>query len=237
MTEDKETKVKCLVACEESQRTTIEMRKLGIEAYSCDLIECSGGYPEYHIKGDCVPLLNGHCSFKTCDGHIHTISSRWDLIIAHPPCTYLTVSGNRWFDVTKYGQKAIKRIADRNDAVQFFMKFVNADCEYKAIENPIGYMNTHYRKPNQIIQPYQFGEPFTKSTCLWLFNLPNLKPTNILEKPVAGWNNTYIPKSGKMATRTFNTSGKILAWNNPETARLRSQTPYGVARAMADQWG
>ena len=169
---------KVLVACEESQAVTIEMRNEGIEAYSCDIIDCSGGHPEWHIKGDCLPLLNGNCEFETVNGEKHTIDGKWDLIIAHPPCTYLTVTGNRWFNVERSGEKALKRIADREEAAKFFMAFVNADCDRIAIENPVGYMNSHYRKPNQIIQPYMFGDPAEKKTCLWLKGLPNLVPVN-----------------------------------------------------------
>lgn len=158
--------MKVLVACEESQRVCLAFRQLGHEAYSCDIIDCSGGHPEFHIKQDVIPLLNGFCKFKTMDDIEHQINSKWDLIIAHPPCTYLTVSGNRWFNVEKYGEKALKRIQDRELAKQFFMSFINADCEKIAVENPIGVMNTCYRKPDQIIQPYWFGHPEKKSTCL-----------------------------------------------------------------------
>ena len=151
-----------LIACEESQKVCMEFRKLGHRAFSCDIVECSGGHPEWHIQGDCLPLLNGCCKFKSADGKVHSIERKWDLIIAHPPCTYLTVTGNRWFNVEKYGEKAIKRIADREEAAKFFMTFVNADCDKIAIENPIGFMNTYYRKPDQIIQPWMFGDPFEK---------------------------------------------------------------------------
>lgn len=162
--------MKILIACEESQRVCTEMRKLGHEAYSGDIQEPSGGHPEWHIQGDCLPILspnNGKIIFSTVDKVEHQIN-RWDLIIAHPPCTYLTNTGNRWFNVEKYGEKAIKRLADREEAIRFFMEFVNADCDHIAIENPIGCMSTRYRKPEQIIQPYEYGDPERKSTCLWL---------------------------------------------------------------------
>ena len=147
--------MKILVACEESQAVTIELRRLGHEAYSCDIQECSGGHPEWHIKGDVLPLLNGDCEFNTMDGERHTISGRWDMLIAFPPCTDLTVSGARHF--------AKKRADGRQQAsIDFFMKFANAHCDMIAIENPVGIMSTRFRKPDQIINPYQFGHPETK---------------------------------------------------------------------------
>lgn len=181
--------MKVLVACEESQAVCKAFREKGHEAYSCDIIECSGGHPEWHIKQDVLPLLNGAKNkdkdvvwlFETGDGAVHELPYKWDLIIAHPPCTYLTVAANKLYNVEKYGDKALKRIADREKAVDFFMKFVEADCDKKAIENPIGVISTRYRKPDQIIQPYQFGHPVRKSTCLWLYGLKPLAPTNIVE--------------------------------------------------------
>ena len=220
--------MKILVACEESQAVTIELRKLGHEAYSCDIIECSGGHPEWHIKQDVIPLLNGNCEFQTMDGTGHGVSGKWDMIIAFPPCTYLTVTGNRWFNVERYGEKAIQRHKDREEAIKFFMSFANADCDKIAIENPIGIMSTTWRKPNQVINPYEFGDPFEKKTCLWLKGLPDLKPTNIVERP---------PR------KQFD-SGKSMpswyadAWHLPkeERAKLRSKTFPGIAKAMAEQW-
>ena len=122
-------------------------REKGHNAYSCDIIDCSGGHPEWHIKQDVIPLLNGNCTFTTEDGISHTIENKWDMIIAFPPCTYLTVSGNRWFNEEKYGDKARQRKLDREEAVEFFMKFANADCDKIAIENPVGVMSTRYKKP------------------------------------------------------------------------------------------
>ena len=175
--------MKVLIACEESQRVCAAFRELGHEAYSCDIVECSGGHPEWHIQGDCLPLINGNCEFETIDGEKHVIEGKWDLIIAHPPCTFLTCTGNRWFNVERYGEKALKRIEDREEAVKFFMAFVNADCDKIAIENPVGVMSTRYRKPNQIIQPWMFGDAVEKKTCLWLKGLENLKPTDVVEPP------------------------------------------------------
>lgn len=226
--------MRVLVACEESQEVCKAFRARGHEAYSCDLQECSGGHPEWHIKRDCLPLLDGNCAFTTVGGVQVTISGKWDLIIAHPPCTYLTVTGNRWFNVDKYGNKAIQRLKDREDAVKFFMKFINADCPKIAVENPIGYMSTHYRKPDQIIQPYQFGHSARKGTCLWLKGLPKLRPTNIVNpgeiKP-GGYS------VGASANYARDENGKILAWNDPRTAKMRSKTFPGIAQAMAEQWG
>ena len=208
--------MKILIACEESQRITVEMRKRGHECYSCDIDDPSGGHPEWHIKQDVLPLLDGDCNFITMDGASHYIKGEWDLIIAHPPCTYLTVSGNRWFNIEKYGDKARERLKLRDEAYDFFMKFVNAKCARIAIENPIGYMNTHYRKPDQIIQPWQFGHGEKKATCLWLKNLPLLQPTNIVEG-----REQRIWKMGPSAER----------------AKERSKTYPGIAKAIAEQWG
>lgn len=214
-----------LVACEESQRVCAEFRKLGFIAFSCDIEPESGGHPEWHIQQDVIPLLNGYCAFKTMDGLFHIFFRKWDLIIAHPPCTYLTVSGNRWFNVDRYGEKAIKRKQLQEEGIQFFMKFINADCDHIAVENPIGVMSNVYRKPDQIIQPFQFGHPYTKSTCLWLKNLPKLKPTKILEKPSSGWVNQSITPDGRY--------GGFKAFNG---AKVRSKTFLGIAEAMASQW-
>lgn len=225
--------MKILVACEESQAVTIELRKLGHEAYSCDIIECSGGHPEWHIMQDVLPLLNGKCEFATCDGVLHNVSDRWDMIIAFPPCTYLTVAGNCWFNVDKYGDKAIKRANDREKAIEFFMLFANADCEKIAIENPVGIMSTKYRKPSQIIQPYMFGHKARKGTCLWLKGLPNLIPSEIVDM---GTIKTGGYSVGANADCARDENGKIIAWNDPRTAKLRSKTFPGIAKAMAKQW-
>ena len=222
-----------LVACEESQRVCTAFRERGWNAYSCDLQECSGGHPEWHIQGDVLGLINGNCEFETMDGQKHKIDGEWDLIIAHPPCTYLTVTGNRWFNVEKYGAKAIKRKKEREEGAEFFMRFVNAKCDHIAIENPVGCMSTRYRKPNQIIQPYWFGERAQKKTCLWLKELPNLEPTNMVD---AGEfvNGMSV---GASACYAVDENGKRLSWSDPRTAKTRSKTFWGVAHAMAEQWG
>lgn len=208
--------MKVLIACEESQRITIEMRKLGHECYSCDIDYPSGHHPEWHIHQDVLPLLNGDCEFTTMDGISHKIEGEWDLIVAHPPCTYLTVSGNRWFNIEKYGDKARERLKLREEAYDFFMRFINAKCKHIAVENPIGYMNTHYRKPDQIIQPWQFGHGETKATCLWLKGLPLLRPTNIVKG-----REQRIWKMGPSEDRV----------------KERSKTYPGIAKAIAEQWG
>ena len=220
--------INILIACEESQRVCEAFRKRGGRAYSCDIIECSGGHPEWHIMQDVMPLLNGRCSFKTMDGIEHSIDGKWDLIIAHPPCTYLTVTGNRWFNIDRYGEKAIQRHKDRKYAIDFFMTFANADCEKIAIENPVGIMSSEWRKPNQIINPWQFGDAFEKKTCLWLKGLPELKPTNIVE----------IPPRKRFDSGKSMPSWYAEAWHLPkeERAKLRSKTFPGIAKAMAEQW-
>lgn len=222
-------KMKILVACEESQAVTKEFRRLGHEAYSCDIIDQSGGHPEWHIMQDVLPLLNGTCSFETTDGVQHSISGRWDMIIGFPPCTFLTVTGNRWFNVEKYGEKAIERQKNREEAIKFFMSFANADCDKIAIENPVGIMSSTWRKPNQIINPWQFGDAFEKKTCLWLKGLSELTPTNIVE----------IQPRKKFDSGKSMPSWYAEAWHLPkeERAKLRSKTFPGIAKAMAEQWG
>lgn len=205
--------MKVLVACEESQAVTIELRKLGHEAYSCDILPCSGGHPEWHLQQDVMPLLK----------------EKWDMIIAFPPCTYLTVTGNRWFNVERYGEQALKRLEYRKQAIEFFMMFANADCKKIAIENPVGIMSSEWRKPNQIINPYQFGDPFEKKTCLWLKGLPELVPTNIVDVPPR-----KQFESGKSMPEWY-----AELWHLPkaERAKARSKTFPGIAKAMAEQWG
>ncbi len=223
--------MRVLVACEQSQRITIEIRKLGIECYSCDVDQPSGNHPEWHIHQDAIPLINGNCIFTTMDDAQHKIEGQWDLIIAHPPCTYLTVSGNRWFNVEKYGEKAIQRMKDRQEAVQFFMKFINADCAHIAVENPIGYMNTHYRKPDQIIQPYEYGDPERKTTCLWLKNLPNLKPTNVVDPTITN------SATGHSGYSNWHMDMQYIGKDKKERSKMRSKTFPGIAKAIAEQWG
>ena len=221
--------MKILVACEESQAVCKAFRANGHEAYSCDLVECSGGHPEWHIMADVLPLLNGRCTFTTMDGVSHTVAGRWDMIIAHPPCTYLTVTGNRWFDVERYGKAAQERWLERCKAVAFFLQIAFADCPRIAIENPIGVMSTLWRKPEQVIQPYQFGHKMRKATCYWLKNLPPLRPTEIVEPEIY----SYVAKNGRIKTDSRWRS----ELHEEDRAKHRSKTPTGIAAAMADQWG
>lgn len=207
---------KLLVACEESQRVTAAFRAKGWEAYSCDIQEPSGGHPEWHILGDCLPLLNGDCTFRTMDGAEHRIDGRWDMLIAHPPCTHLAVSGARWFTEGK------KPLSLKFEAAAFFMKFAEADVERIAIENPVCIMSTLYRKPDQIIHPWMFGHPEQKKTSLWLKNLPKLQATDdVYEKMMK------LPERER--TRIWQLGGGH--------AKERSKTFPGIANAMADQWG
>ena len=209
--------MRVLVACEESQEVCKAFRALGHEAYSCDIQAPSGGHPEWHILGDALKAMKGGF-VTTMDGQTHDVG-KWDLLIAHPPCTYLTVSGNRWFNVDKYGEKARQRIAAREHAVAFFMAFANAPIEKIAVENPVGYMSTHYRKPDCIIQPFEFGHNARKTTCLWLKNLTKLKPTNIVD---AG---EILPGGfsvGASANAAKDENGKTLSWSDPRTAKARS---------------
>ena len=203
--------MKILVACEESQAVTKELRKLGHQAFSCDILSCSGGHPEWHIQGDVLEQLD----------------KGWDMLIAFPPCTHLAVSGARHF---------AKKIADgrQQQGIDFFMKMVNAPIPKKAIENPIGIMSTKYRKPNQIIQPWQYGDKAQKSTCLWLEGLPNLIPTNIVEK---GEFVEFVSKKGvKKRQPKWYFDALKKAKTPQERSTLRSKTFPGIAKAMATQW-
>ena len=224
--------MKVLVACEESQEVCKAFRALGHEAYSCDIQECSGGHPEWHIQGDVLPLINGNCEFWTVDKDgrgvgWHQIVGKWDLIIAHPPCTYLTLAGNKWFK-PEFENRFPERKRQRQEAIDFFMQFVNADCQHVAIENPIGVMSSQYRKPDQYIEPYYFGDAEKKKTGLWLKGLPHLKPTNIVEPVIIHC------KSGANEPRWHMETMKL---PKEERSKARSKTFPGTAKAMAEQWG
>lgn len=197
--------MKVLIACEESQAVCKAFRSKGHEAYSCDILPCSGGHPEWHIQGDVIEQLN----------------KSWDMIIAFPPCTHLAVSGAKHF---------AKKIADgrQQKGIDFFMLFANAKCQRIAIENPVGIMSTKYQKPNQIIQPYEYGHHSRKTTCLWLKNLPHLIPTKIVEPKLITYSN------GK----TFSADYMEAKRSKPgESSVARSKTYQGIADAMASQWG
>lgn len=219
--------MKALVACEESQVVTIELRNLGVEAYSCDIQDCSGGHPEWHIKGDVLPIINGRCEFTTMDGEKHTIDGKWDLLIAHPPCTDLAVNGAAWFAEKQHDMRQQKSCV-------FFMYFALAYCKRIAIENPVGIMSTVYRKPDQIIHPWQFGDNHEKTTCLWLKGLPKLTP-EVKEKPELEYFEWRDKKTGKTKRQPkwFADAWKL---SPEERARVRSKTFPGIAHAMATQW-
>lgn len=215
-----------LVACEESQAVTKELRALGHYAFSCDIIDCSGGHPEWHIKQDVIPLLNGYCNIETCDGQKRVLNAKWDMIIAFPPCTYLTNAGAR--HLYKGGVLNQERYEKGLEAKEFFMSFYNADCERIAIENPTPSRVFELPEKTQVIQPWQFGHPFTKRTQLWLRGLEPLQPTEIVE-PERTWcpSGSYSKKHGEKHRGMFTT----------DRARNRSKTFPGVAKAMAEQWG
>jgi len=204
--------MKVLVACEYSGRVRDAFIKQGHEAMSCDLVPTDSFGP--HYQGDVMDIIN--------DG--------WDLLIAFPPCTYLTLTGNKWFK-PEFADRFPKRHQQRKDAVDFFMKIANMPIPKIAIENPIGVMSRIYRKPDQIIQPWQFGFPTTKATCLWLKGLPTLKPTNIVDK-----GEVVISKSGNRMSKWYYETSK-LSLKDGARAKARSVTFQGVADAMADQWG
>lgn len=230
-----------LVACEESQRVCTAFREKGRNAFSCDILPCSGGHPEWHIQGDVLRVIepkfyqddflqyHNIIYFATQDGIKHHISGKWDLIIAHPPCTRLCNSGQRWlyWGDEEYRSKKKK---EQEEAVDFFLKFTKADCPRIAIENPMGIMSSLYRKPDFTYNPYDFeDETECKKTGIWLIgDIQPLKPTR--KEP--------LPKEQRtQGIWKAHFGDKKLAWNDPETARLRSQTPIAVAKAMADQWG
>lgn len=209
-----------LIACEESQEVCKAFRARGHRAFSCDIQECSGGRPEWHIQGDVLPLLNGNCTFTTMDGRTHEQGGRWDLIIAHPPCTYISNAGARF--LYPGGKKVLneERLKKGIEATHFFLRFLYADCDKIAIENPIPTKVYCLPPYSQIIQPWMFGHPVQKRTCLWLKGLPELMPTDITEER----------QSSKIAGNWFNKGGK-------ERQKNRAKTFPGIAAAMAEQWG
>lgn len=221
-----------LVACEESQRVCEAFRKKGHEAFSCDLLPCSGGHPEWHIQGDVLPLLNGHCEFTTIDVVKHKIDGKWDMIIAHPPCTYFSNA-----TMVNLGRKDHPEIFNdewksaffnkRDKAFEFVKTIYNADCDKICIENVVGYLSTHFMKPSQYIEPYYFGDPWKKKTCLWLKGFPALKPTQIVQ-----------PK-GKWVRHHLKIKDDLKGYENRGvySAKERSKTFEGIAKAMAEQWG
>ena len=205
--------MKILIACEESQTVCKVFREKGHEAYSCDIEPCSGGYPEWHIHDDVIKHIN----------------KNWDMIIAFPPCTHLAVSGAPSFRHKKMQPSLFSKKDIQQEAIEFFMLFVNADCPKIAIENPVGIMSNHYRPPDQYIQPYEFGEPHSKKTGLWLKNLPKLVSTKLVKPSM------YIYESNGKKDPTWHVES--LKLKPKERAKFRSKTYQGIANAMAEQWG
>lgn len=203
--------MKILIACEESQTVCKAFRKNGFEAFSCDILPCSGGHPEWHIQGDVLEQLD----------------KGWDMIIAHPPCTYLTVTGNKWMK-PEFRDRFPDRPKQREEAVEFFLKIAEAKCDFIAIENPVGIISTVWRKPDQYVHPYHFGDPHSKKTGFWLKGLPKLKHTRVVE-PIM-----YTYKDGRKDPIWHVESMKLPP---AERQKVRSKTFEGLAQAMANQWG
>ena len=236
--------MKVLVACEESQAVCMAFRQLGHEAYSCDIVECSGGHPEWHVQQDVLEILNPRTyylpnamgsfdivrgiEFRTCDGTRHFVRGKWDMIVAHPPCTYLSNAGAaRLFP--KKGQLNEERYAKGLEAKEFFMNFYNADCEKIVIENPIPTRIYGLPQYTQTIQPYEHGHPYSKKTCLWLKGLPELKPTELVTENIISW-----VSGGSKDSKGNPRRNKGTVYRD---SRTRSKTFPGIAKAMAQQWG
>ncbi len=217
--------MKVLVACEESQTVCCEMRKLGHEAYSADILKPSGGHPEWHVLGDVLPIINGNCEFTTMDGASHRIEGKWDLLIAHPPCTFLSNAGACRLYPHK-GELDINRYNKGLKAKEFFMQFLNADCDRIAVENPVHCKIFATPPHSQEIQPYQFGHPYSKKTRLWLRGLQPLVPTKILTEY-----SPFLPAGTSRKDKT-KYGAKQCAHNSFD----RSKTFSGIAKAMAEQW-
>ncbi len=208
--------MKWLIGCEESQAVTVALRERGHEAYSCDILPCSGGHPEWHYQADIFEVLHG---------------GGFGVLIAFPPCTHLAVSGAAWFE-----QK--RKDGRQQEGVDFFMRIANYPIQYKAIENPMGIMSKLYRKPDQIIQPYYFGDEFQKTTCLWLTGLKKLqhfsKSDMFAEKTHVSRGNMIEYASGKRMPEWYANAYKLTP---KERSNMRSKTFPGIANAMAEQWG
>lgn len=248
--------MRILVACEESQATTKELRKLGHEAYSCDLLPCSGGHPEWHFKEDVMRIMNGWFDsnevtinenfdlkfnvwddkeeFEYEEHYIRQIGWEWDMMIAHPPCTFLAVSGARWL-YNKDGSKNVERWENQAKALDFVQRLMDAPINKIAIENPISVISSQIRKPEQIVHPWMFGDKASKSTCLWLKNLPKLEPTDIVEKgEFVEWTDKKTGKTKRQAKWYLDALKQ--AKTPAERRTLRSKTFQGMAEAMAKQW-
>ena len=229
-----------LVACEESQAVCKEFRRLGHNAYSCDLLECSGGHPEWHFNCDVMKVIADKRGVLQNGEEAH-ITGDWDLMVAHPPCTYLAVSGAQWYyhpedkhlpvEKRRPHPKFPNRAQDREEGAAFFMALANAPIEHIAIENPVGIMSSRWRKADQAVQPWMFGDEASKNTCLWLKNLPLLQPTKIVGKG----ERVVMKSSGKSLPKWY--SDALVKAKSPEERRtLRSKTFPGFAKAIAEQW-
>jgi len=228
-----------LIACEESQTVCKAFRKLGFNAYSCDILPCSGGHPEWHLHCDVLGVIRDKKGVLET-GEEFVLDGDWDLMIAHPPCTYLSVSGARWYYHPEDKDLPVEkrrphpnfptRAQDRKEAIEFFLALAHADIPHIAIENPVGIMSKLFQKPNQIVQPYWFGDEATKTTCLWLKNLPILTPTKMVGK-----GERVVLSSGKSLPKWYSDSFNTKI--STEMRRtLRSKTFQGFADAMAEQW-
>ena len=231
-----EREINILVACEESQRVCQAFRDKGFSAFSCDILPSGGGFPQWHIQGDVVPLLNGNCEFETEDGTRHILTGKWDAIIAFPPCTHLATSGGLYFEQKRADGR-------QRQAIEFFGMILNADCNNILIENPVGIMGGKYIKkyfpdlceqyglsvkPSQIIQPWMFGDDYTKTTCVWIKGFPKLIPY-VTEKP------EDCPSYANIVLHDEN--GKAIGFHTDLCKRLRSKTFLGIANAISDQYG
>ena len=229
-----------LVACEESQAVCKEFRRLGHHAYSCDLLECSGGHPEWHFNCDVMKVIAEKGGVLQNGEEAH-IEGEWDLMVAHPPCTYLAVSGAQWYyhpedkglpiEKRRPHPKFPNRAQDREEGAAFFMALANAPIEHIAIENPVGIMSSRWRKADQAVQPWMFGDEASKNTCLWLKNLPLLTPTKIVGKG----ERVVMKSSGKSLPKWYS-DALVKAKTAEERRTLRSKTFPGFAKALAEQW-
>lgn len=231
-----------LIACEESQAVCIAFRNRGHNAYSCDIIECSGGHPEWHFKQDALQvILNKGGILETEEVYHLPEGAEWDLVIAHPPCTYLSVSGARWLYHPDDADLPIEQRREhpnhpgrrklQKEAIEFFLSFTNLGVKHWAIENPVGKMNSVFREPDQIVQPFWFGDQASKKTCLWLHNLPLLQPTNMVEEGPR-----VVLSSGRSLPKWYSDSFNTKI-STEERRKLRSKTFPGFAEALAEQWG
>jgi hypothetical protein len=232
-------KLNILVACEESQAVTKELRNLGHNAYSCDLLKCSGGEPQWHFNMDVFKVIKNKGGVLQ-NGKSITIKGDWDMMIAHPPCTFLAVSGAKWYYDPADKDKPVQerkphprfpnRVKEREEAVKFFKRLWNVKIPKIAIENPVGIMSTRLCKPTQIVQPWMFGDKATKTTCLWLKSLPLLTETDKVDK-----GERRFFKSGKSQPMWYS-NALTTAKSSEERRTLRSKTFLGMAKAMAEQW-